>query len=133
MYNQYMPGAMTMNPSYSQIPNYMSRLDALQQTMPGQRMEIIKVNGRNGANAFGMPPNSQALLLDETAPIVWLKQTDGAGYASITPYSITPYQEAPALDLSSLEGRISRLEDIINAKPDASAAKSGTDKNVGTK
>lgn len=42
--------------------------------------EVIKVNGRGGANAFQMGPNSSILLLDETDNIVWLAQTDGAGY-----------------------------------------------------
>ncbi|MEE1048219.1 MAG: hypothetical protein U0M60_12450, partial [Clostridia bacterium] len=43
-----------------------------------------------------------------------LAQTDGAGYKTVTPYSITPYQAAPAQDYSNLEARIKRLEDMIN-------------------
>lgn len=61
-----------------------------QRTPPGQGYDIIRVNGRNGAEMFQMPPNSQALLLDETMPIVWLAQTDGAGYKSPSPF---PCQE----------------------------------------
>ena len=60
-----------------------------------QPCSITKVSGENGAKAFGMAPNSSALLLDETAPLVWLKTTDGAGYPTLTPYTITPYQAAP--------------------------------------
>ena len=41
---------------------------------------IVRVSGRPGAEAYQMAPNSEVLLLDETAPIVWLKTTDGAGY-----------------------------------------------------
>ncbi len=40
-----------------------------QQTYP-QRQEVVRVNGRNGANAYQMAPNSSILLLDETAPII---------------------------------------------------------------
>lgn len=84
-----------------------------------QRMEIIRVNGEGGARAYQMPPNSNALLLDEANPLVWLVQTDGAGYKTVTPYTITPYQTAPAPDLGTLEQRISRLEGMINGwKPD---------------
>ena len=79
-----------------------------------QRQEIVKVNGENGARAYQIPPNSSALLLDETSPIVWLVQTDGAGYKTATPYTITPYQPEKPVDVSSLETRISRLEQIIN-------------------
>lgn len=81
-----------------------------------QRQEIIKVNGQNGAKAFQMAPNSSALLLDESAPIIWLIQTDGAGYKTEIPYSITPYQAQPEPDINSLEMRIKRLEEIINDK-----------------
>ena len=80
----------------------------------GNRQEIIKVNGENGARAFQMMPNSSALLLDETNPIVWLVQTDGAGYKTATAYTITPYQPESKVDVISLESRISRLERIIN-------------------
>lgn len=57
-----------------------------------------------------MGPNSAALLLDENAPIVWLVQTDGGGYLTATPFSITPYQPKPQIDINSLEERISKLE-----------------------
>ena len=43
-----------------------------------QRCQVIKVNGRNGADAFRMAADSSVLLLDENDPIVWLKTTDGA-------------------------------------------------------
>ena len=89
------------------------------QMQAQQRMEIIRVNGEGGARAYQMPPNSNALLLDEANPLVWLVQTDGAGYKTVTPYTITPYQTAPAPDLGSLEQRIARLEGMLNGwKPD---------------
>lgn len=83
--------------------------------------QITRVNGRNGAEAFRMAQNSSALLLDENDPIVWLATTDGAGYKTLTPYTITPYQPAPPVDVNSLENRIKRLEEIVNAKPDIKA------------
>lgn len=88
-----------------------------------QRVEIVRVNGEGGARAYQMPPSSNALLLDEANPLVWLVQTDGAGYKTVTPYTITPYQTAPAPDLGSLEQRITRLEGMINGwKPDPQQA-----------
>ena len=77
-----------------------------------QRTEIIHVNGENGATAFQMMPNSQALLLDDTAPLVWLAQTDGAGYKTLTPYEIKPYEKKEPI--KSLEERIERLEAMLN-------------------
>lgn len=76
--------------------------------------QVIRVNGENGARAYQMLPNSSALLLDETAPIIWLAQTDGAGYKTVTPYKIEPYVPKAQPDIKSLTDRISRLEEIIN-------------------
>ena len=115
MYGNYQPYQMPMfqNP-------YQSRLDAMQQPM-AQRCEITRVNGRNGAEAYQLPPNSSNLLLDETAPIVWLVQTDGAGYKSLTPYTISPYQAASPVDVQSLEERVKKLEELINESYSANA------------
>lgn len=72
------------------------------------------MNGKNGVDAFQMMPNSQALLLDDTAPIVWLVQTDGAGYKTATPYSVTPYQPEPEIDLKDIDARLRRIEEVMN-------------------
>ena len=96
-----------------------------------QRQEIIRVSGENGAKALQMPPNSSVLLLDETNPIVWLKTTDGAGYPTLTPYTISPYKQEEPIDLKSLEQRIANIEikigEITNesnsSKPESVAGK----------
>ena len=80
--------------------------------------QVTRVNGRNGADAFRMAPNSSILLMDENDPIVWLKQTDGAGYATVTPYTVTPYQAAAPVDVAGLENRVKRLEEMLSGKPD---------------
>lgn len=88
--------------------------------VPQPKVDIVRVNGENGAKAYQMPPNSNTLLLDESAPIVWLVQTDGAGYKTITPYTITPFKPEPPVDVKSLENRIKKLEEMVNVKSDAS-------------
>ena len=94
-----------------------------------RKMEIVRVNGQNGAQAFQMMPNSQALLLDDTAPIVWLAQTDGAGYKTVTPYTITPYQPEPEISMKDIDARLKRIEEIIdNAKSNTSGAKKHSNK-----
>lgn len=88
----------------------------LQNLMLPQQQEVVKVNGKNGVDAFQLGPNSSALLLDTTASIVWLVQTDGAGYKTSTPYDITPHVPEEEVQFKSLEERISKLEETINAK-----------------
>ena len=90
---------------------------------PTSRTEIVRVNGENGARTYQLAPNSSILLLDETAPLVWLAQTDGAGYKTLTPYTITPYQPEPPIDVRSLDDRIKKLEELINAKPNSNSPK----------
>ena len=103
-----------LNPQFT--PNYIP-----QQPLPV--MQVVRVNGKNGADAYAMGPNSSALLLDESGTIVWAVTTDGAGYKTISPYDITPHKEAPAPDYNTLESRIARLEGILNElSGDTSAA-----------
>lgn len=108
-------------------PQFMPQTQPFQgwsQNLP--RQEIIRVNGENGAKAYQMAPNSSALLMDESAPLVWLVQTDGAGYKTTVPYTIAPYQAQQAPDLHSLEERIQRLEEMLNGKkPDAGRTRGG--------
>lgn len=85
-------------------------------------MQVVKVNGRNGAEAYQIGANSSALLLDESGLLVWLVTTDGAGYKTVTAYDIKPHEEAPAPDFASLEARIKRLEDAIHADTGDTAA-----------
>ena len=89
---------------------------------PAPQMQVVRVKGRPGADAFAMGPNCSALLLDESGTLVWLCVTDGAGYKTISPYDITPHQAAQAPDIGSLEDRIKRLEEIVNGNSRNSAA-----------
>lgn len=111
MYNipQNYPQQFPMNqPQYQNIP---------------RKTEVIHVNGKNGVDAFQMLPNSQALLLDDTAPIIWLVQSDGAGYKTSTPYSIAPYQPEPEIDLKDINERLTKIEEVINnAKSNAASS-----------
>jgi hypothetical protein len=77
------------------------------------RFEILRVNGQGGIDALRMAPNSEVLALDTSAPLVWLVQTDGAGYKQPTPYSIAPYQAQTKED--PLEMRIRALEERMEA------------------
>lgn len=99
-------------------------LQNIQQNNPMVRQEVVKVNGRPGADAFNLGPNCSALLLDTTAPIVWLVQTDGAGYKTLNPYDITPHEEKPPEDkYKTLEDRITKLEEAINGKSNTANVK----------
>lgn len=98
-----------MYSTYNNFPTYT----------PYSKTQIVHVNGENGARTFQMAPNSDILLLDDTAPIIWLAQTDGAGYKTVTPYDISPHVPEPVIDVKSLEDRIKKLEEKLNDKSNA--------------
>lgn len=93
--------------------------------------QVTRVNGENGARAFQMAPNSSALLLDETSPIVWLAQTDGAGYKTVTPYKIEPYQVEQPVNMNDFEERLKKLEEQIYGKSNTSSTSKRTKQSNG--
>lgn len=97
------------------------------QTPVQPSSQVVRVNGENGARSFQMGANSSALLLDESGLMVWLVTSDGAGYKTVSPYDIVPHKSEPQPDYGSLESRIQRLEEIVNAKPVNSNRKSKSD------
>ena len=97
------------------------------QTPVQPSSQVVRVNGENGARSFQMGANSSALLLDESGLMVWLVTSDGAGYKTVSPYDIVPHKAEPQPDYGSLESRIQRLEEIVNAKPVNSTRKKQSD------
>ena len=78
--------------------------------------EIIKVNGEAGARNLRMAPNSSIILADNNEPVIWVAETDGAGYLTVTPWDIVPHQVKQPIDVENLAQRVSQLEEVINAR-----------------
>lgn len=103
-----------------------SLMGSIPQSQPPKR-EIVKVNGEEGVKAYSLAPNSSDLLLDMNDPIVWVVQTDGAGYKTYQPFNITPFVPDPPVKesdmnakLTAIDERLKMLEERIrdNAKSD---------------
>lgn len=84
---------------------YFDRLQALQQqNAPMQNMQLIRVNGIDGAKAFQMPPNSSVALFDTNNDVFFVKSTDGAGFGSIRTFTFIPAPDAqPQMQQASPE------------------------------
>lgn len=80
MYDSYGYGQPMMQQMQMRQNDWQQRM----QARNAPRYEVIQVNGENGARAFAMAPNSSALLMDATAPIVWLCTTDGVAIPGAT-------------------------------------------------
>ncbi len=62
-----------------------------QQFIPGD--QLLKVNGREGANAFPTRPNSRYALFDENDDVLFIKQTDSANFPTIKRYRFVEEEE----------------------------------------
>ena len=77
--------------------------------LPAQ--QVIKVNGKQSIDTMQMAPNSSVLVMDTSAPVVWMCISDGVGRVTATPYDITPHKDTPAPD--SVEARLAAVEAAI--------------------
>ena len=100
-----------------------------QNVLPQQ--QIIQVNGKASVDTIQLAPNSSILLMDTSAPIVWMCVSDGIGKVTATPYDIVIHQEEPPVNMKNIEQRltniesaITEMEDKINAKSNVSRTKS---------
>lgn len=108
---------MSYPAEYGYQPYYPYGAPQRQQVRPQQ--QVLHVSGKEGLQALRLAPDSSALVLDDTAPLVWLCQTDSAGYMTQTAYSIAPYVEPEPIDLNALNARLERLEVLLSGgKPD---------------
>lgn len=102
---------MYMNPYYNAFNPYATA----QHNAPTlQQQQIIQVNGKASVDTIQLAPNSSVLLMDTTAPIVWMCVSDGVGKVSSTPYDIKVHEEKPPVDVASFEERITKVEKIIS-------------------
>ena len=93
--------------------------------------EIPQVNGEAGAKSFQMAPNSSNLLFDLTVPnLIWLVQTDSAGYLTATPWDVIPHQVQQPVDVNNLEQRVKNLEDMYAIHNTGSTKQSKKQRNA---
>ena len=94
----------------NQYPQY----PGMMQYGAPKKIAIDRVYGRQGVESFAMMPNCEALLLDTTAPVVWLVKTDSAGFKVYEAYDLVPHKDAPQIDMQSINERLTRLEAMIS-------------------
>lgn len=109
---------------YSPYYNFPHQSNMLPQ------QQIIQVNGKASVDTIQLAPNSSVLVMDTSAPIVWLCVSDGIGKVTATPYDIVEHKEEPPIDaktieqrLASIEKTISEMEAKLNAEPDVIKSK----------
>lgn len=94
-----------------QSPYYQNMSMNVNPVLPHQ--QIIQVNGKASVDTIQLAPNSSILVMDTSAPIVWMCVSDGIGKVTATPYDIVVHQEAPPVNMNSIEQRLSRVEEML--------------------
>lgn len=121
--NPYMPN-WQYNPSYTTASGPYNF--AQQQPVHG----FVYVTGLDGAKAYQMPPNSEMPLFDDSADILYIKTTDGAGFPTITIADCTKRDSQPMGrgdvvtrdDITAIHNEIEQLRSAIHELVSTAAA-----------
>ena len=123
------------NPYQFNPVNYVNQNTIAPPSQALPQQQVIQVNGKASVDTSQLAPNSSVLVMDTSAPIVWLCVSDGVGRVTSTPYDITEHKDEPAVDTKKLEERVAMLENLIsgfvtertfNNEPNASAPSGST-------
>lgn len=110
---------MSYNMPYGTGINYMQPLQIQTPPIQPQQQHVERVHGEAGVDRYPMAPNSDVLLLDETAPMIWFVQTDAAGYKTKHPYDITPHENKEEPDVNEFDKKISALDERLKTLEEA--------------
>ena len=127
MYNN--PYNSMYNPMQPMQP--MNMPQGVNPYMPQARqpaMELTRVTGIQGAQAYQMPPNSTAALFDSGCDIMYIKTTDGAGFPTIRMFDFKLHDDPPAVPEYATKADLMALREELMAngkqpvrKPEKSA------------
>ena len=121
---------MFYNPYQPYPANYQNTQNQYQMNpvmLPQE--QVMQVEGRAEAEKIQLGPNSSRIVMDKTAPLIWLCVSDGVGHVTVTPFDINEHVDDPPVDLGGIEQRLAAVETYIakqmevqtNAEPDAPA------------
>ena len=92
-------------------PAQMPQTAAQTPTLPPQ--QILQANGKASIDALRLSPNSSVLVMDTTAPIIWLCTSDGIGTVTAKAYDIVEHKTEPSVDMKTIEERLASVEHKI--------------------
>ena len=91
---------------------------AYQPTRPALPQQVITVAGADSLAQIQLAPNSSIIVMDQTAPVVYLCQSDGVGKVTSTAYDITPHKDKATVQQETMDARLSALEAAVKRLED---------------
>lgn len=113
-YNQWPSGPNVPGPGYGYGYGYGTQQQ--NNVLPAQT--IPKANGKSSIDQIRMYPGSSALVMDTTAPIVWMCVSDDLGNVSSTPFDIKPHEEQPPQQQAAEQSNTAAMVSILSAMTD---------------
>ena len=77
------------------------------------QVKIPVVNGREGAENYGLGPDSGVILLDVSGKMIWIITTDCSGYKTVQGYDITLHVDPEKPDYNILMTKLNKMEEIL--------------------
>lgn len=129
----YQPYTNAWQGQYLPQPQAMPQLNQGQPVMPMTQYQqpvngIIKVNGRDSALQYQLPPNSTSIPLIDSSfdgkhGVFYVVSTDGAGTKTIELFDFTPHVDVPPTSVGAddtvtrqeFEELVARLDAMIGA------------------
>nr|DAV57930.1 MAG TPA: hypothetical protein [Caudoviricetes sp.] len=130
MYNPYLN-----NYAQNNYTPYNSQ-NAMYSAPMNQGQQLIRVNGLEGAKAYQMGANSTVALFDSNNDIMYVKNTDGAGFGSIRAFkfvemdlnnSVPVSEYATKNELEQLRQEVKNYAEQFISKSKSAKTKSVTD------
>lgn len=110
-FNQFYPGVQPMQ--YMQPPYQQTPTNPIQQYQPPKRDDnrFVWIQGREGAKAYPIVPNTTLIFLDDQQPYVYKKRTDMEGKtAEFKVYRLVEEMEGGEIDQPKQADYITREE-----------------------
>lgn len=77
------------------------------------QQQVVTVAGAESLAQIQLAPNSSILVMDQSAPIVYLCQSDGVGKVTSTAYDIAPHKDKAQAERESMDARLAAVEAAV--------------------
>lgn len=102
-YPQYTPYQPTWTGQYLQWPSMGQTLTTLPYTQQPTN-GIVKVNGRDSALQYQLPPNSMSpALFDQNGKVFYVVSTDGTGAKTVEVFDFSPHADEEPVSIDGAE------------------------------
>ena len=126
--NPLVSGQIGFGPYIPQPVYWQPQPMPMPQQSQAPHMEVCPVNGKEGALAFSIGPNSSVILPDSVQPKIWVLTTDASGTKAVKGFRIIEdEEEIPEKQddpIAKLNERLLKLEERMECygQPDSGSA-----------